>query len=277
MVWALNTDGIDVSGTDIVVRNCTITNFDDTVCPKPRAPPCTTNFLIEDINVTYGVGISMGSVPPDVGGNCIDGVYARRATFHSALKTVYVKPNPEKFGENATGLIANITYEDIDSFSPLWWPIWIGPQQDPIRDDVDLAAALEASSHAGEGVEVGAGAEDDVEASLHAGEGAGAEEDVGDLFPPGCSFIFPINGTICPTDPQVLVRDVTLRRVNFFNPPSPGVLLMNVSTPATGFVFQDVVHHNSSGWPVSADYYCRFVSGVALGSTSPVPPCFTRG
>jgi uncharacterized protein (TIGR01777 family) len=42
---------------------------------------------------------------------------------------------------------------------------------------------------------------------------------------------------------------------------------MNVSTPATGFVFQDVVHHNSSGWPVSADYYCRFVSGVALGST----------
>jgi hypothetical protein len=87
MIYALNTDGIDISGTDIHVRNCTITNFDDTVCPKPQLN-CTRNFLIEDIDVTYGVGVSMGSVPPDVGNDCISGVLARRLHFTTPLKAI---------------------------------------------------------------------------------------------------------------------------------------------------------------------------------------------
>lgn len=230
MVWALNTDGIDFTGSDVVVRNCSITNFDDTVCPKPTAPPCTRNVLIEDIAVTYGVGISMGSVPPDVGGNCIDGVLVRRAVFHSALKTIYVKPNPAKSDPAATGLISNITYEDVRSYDPIWWPIWIGPQQ---------------------------------------------QQQPGDPVGTGCSFVYPLDNTTCATDPQVSVRNVTLRRVDVYNGNSPGVLLANASNPATGLVFDAVVHHNGTGWPVGADYLCGFVSGVATGGTSPVPPCFT--
>jgi hypothetical protein len=31
---------------------------------------------ITNIVIYYGVGVSMGSVPPDVGGDCIDGVVA---------------------------------------------------------------------------------------------------------------------------------------------------------------------------------------------------------
>jgi len=231
MIYALNTDGIDFTGQHVYVRNCSITNFDDTVCPKPQAPPCTRDVLAEDISVTYGVGISMGSVPPDVGGNCIDGVYIRRAVFHDALKTIYVKPNPEKFGQNASGLIANITYEDIASHDPIWWPIWIGPQQQQQPGSSGT----------------------------------------------GCNFVYPLDNTTCITDPQVTVRDVTLRRVDFYNGPSPGVIRFNVSNPATGLIFEDVVHHNSSGWPVGADYLCDYASGVALGTTSPVPPCFTKG
>ena len=33
--FPLNTDGIDPSGTNIVIRNVTITNFDDAVAVKP--------------------------------------------------------------------------------------------------------------------------------------------------------------------------------------------------------------------------------------------------
>jgi len=230
MVWALNTDGIDFTGHDVIVRNCSITNFDDTVCPKPTAPPCTRNVLVEDIAVTYGVGISVGSVPPDVGGNCIDGVLVRRAVFHSALKTIYVKPNPAKDDPAATGLIANVTYEDVRSYDPIWWPIWIGPQQ---------------------------------------------QQQPGDPVGTGCSFIYPLDNTTCATDPQVSVRNVTLRRVDVYNGNSPGVLLANASNPATGVLFDAVVHHNGTGWPVGADYLCGFVAGVATGGTSPVPPCFT--
>ena len=227
MIYALNTDGIDISGADIVVRNCSITNFDDTVCPKPQLG-CTRNFLIEDIDVTYGVGVSMGSVPPDVGNNCISGVLARRLHFSTPLKAIYLKPNPAKSDPRAAGEISNITYTDVVIVAPIWWPIWLGTQQQQQPGSSGT----------------------------------------------GCSFLYPLDNTTCPTDPQVSVFNITLRNVAVFNGNSPGVLLMNASNPATGVVFDNVVHHNSSGWPVGADYLVANVQGVATGGTFPVPPGF---
>lgn len=121
MIYALNTDGIDVAGADVTVRNCSVTNFDDTVCAKPQIG-CTTNLLVEDISVFWGCGLSMGSVPPDVGNNCIRGVLVRNVTFESPMKAVYIKPNPQK-GAGNTGEISNVTYEDLQVNSPVWWPI----------------------------------------------------------------------------------------------------------------------------------------------------------
>ena len=74
MVWALNTDGIDFSGQGVTVRNCSVTNFDDSVCVKPSesadgsAGGCTSGVEISDIRITYGVGVSMGvrAPPPRV-------------------------------------------------------------------------------------------------------------------------------------------------------------------------------------------------------------------
>ena len=92
----------------------------------------------------------------------------------------------------------------------------------------------------------------------------------------GCSFVYPLDNTTCPTDPEVSVFDITLRRVAVNNSNSPGVLLMNASNPGRGFVWEDVVFTNISGWPVGSDYLCTAVSGVATGTTHPVPPCFTH-
>jgi len=230
MIWALNTDGIDISGTNVHVWNCSITNFDDTVCPKPQTG-CSTNYLIEDIRITYGVGVSMGSVPPDPGNNCISGVLARRLHFESPLKAIYIKPNPAKSNPAATGEISNITYEDVEIHDPIWWSIWVGTQQQ------------QQPGSAGT----------------------------------GCSFLYPLDNTTCPTDPQVSVFNITLRRVNVYNSNSPGVLLMNVSNPGRNFVWEDVVFQNMSGWPIGNDYICEHIQGVALGTTFPVPPCFTKG
>ena len=59
-------DGIDVTGERIVVRNCTIQNFDDSIAVKPQnqdgRSKCTQNVLIEQLYVHLGVGISIGSV-----------------------------------------------------------------------------------------------------------------------------------------------------------------------------------------------------------------------
>jgi hypothetical protein len=43
-----------------------------------------------------------------------------------AFKMIYIKSNP---GTNGTGIIDNINYFNIHGRMPLWYPIWIGPQQ----------------------------------------------------------------------------------------------------------------------------------------------------
>jgi hypothetical protein len=90
----------------------------------------------------------------------------------------------------------------------------------------------------------------------------------------GCSFLYPLDNTTCPTDPQVSVFNLTLRNVAVFNGNSPGVLLMNASNPGSNFLFDNVVHHNSSGWPIGSDYLVANIQGVATGGTFPVPPGF---
>jgi hypothetical protein len=257
MIYALNTDGIDISGDNLYVRNCTITNFDDTVCPKPRSQG-THNFLIEDIIITYGIGISMGSVPPDGGGNSIDGVLARRAVFYSPLKAFYIKPNPAK-PYAATGAINNITYENMTVFDPLWWTVWIGPQQDNVRNDITL----------GNDSLVDRG--DTSPRLLQNGPG---NCNFTNLLP-GCSFLYPLCNTSCPTDPQVTVSNITLRDIAVYNSLlSPGVIIHNITNPGTGFIFDNVIFYNASTWPVENGYWCLNTQGVAIGGTTPIPPCF---
>jgi hypothetical protein len=92
----------------------------------------------------------------------------------------------------------------------------------------------------------------------------------------GCSFLYPLLNSSCPTDPQVTVTNLTLRRVSVYDAVlSPGILLMNASNPGTNWVWDAVVFHNVSSWPVPGGYLCESVQGVARGGTSPVPPCFT--
>jgi polygalacturonase len=65
----LNTDGIDPSGRNIYIKNVTITNFDDAVAVKPanggyKVATCAQNITVENAIVNWGVGMTIGSVPP---------------------------------------------------------------------------------------------------------------------------------------------------------------------------------------------------------------------
>lgn len=127
---ALNTDGIDFSGRNATFRRIKITNWDDAIVPKPskRDSPisnCTQDILAEDIDVTFGVGMSIGSVPPNLRHSCVKNVLFRNVNFHLPMKAIYIKTNPGK----GSGEVRNITYENINIEKPLWWGIYIGPQQ----------------------------------------------------------------------------------------------------------------------------------------------------
>lgn len=101
----------DFWGSDVVVHNMTVYNWDDVVCPKPCNPSrcwlnarmqaeerarrgithhdglvCTQNILAYDINITFGVGMTIGSVPPALGTNCIRDVVFRDVNFEWPLK-----------------------------------------------------------------------------------------------------------------------------------------------------------------------------------------------
>jgi hypothetical protein len=130
--FPLNTDGIDPKGSNVVIRNCKITSFDDAVAVKPATKEhtvsedgCSQNILVENVEAIFGVGMTIGSVPPSSFHTCVRNVTFRNINFVKPLKGIYIKTNPGQ----GTGEINNILYENIDMDMPIWWAIYIGPQQ----------------------------------------------------------------------------------------------------------------------------------------------------
>jgi len=128
--FPLNTDGIDVKGTNIHIHDCKIRNFDDIVVPKPcdtncKLGNCTQDILVENIEA-QGVGLSIGSVSPSPRHNCVKNVTFRNIKLSYPAKGVYIKSDP---GDRGSGEISSIRFENINIFRPLWWSVWIGPQQ----------------------------------------------------------------------------------------------------------------------------------------------------
>lgn len=126
--FPLNTDGLDPSGSNIHVHNLKITNFDDAVAIKPanknnQIASCAEQILVEDCTVFFGVGMTIGSVPPSDHHACVRNVTFRNIESHHPIKSIYVKTNPG----TGTGEIQNILYENFVIKSPIWWNIYIGP------------------------------------------------------------------------------------------------------------------------------------------------------
>mmetsp|Transcript_14425 Transcript_14425/g.21672 ORF Transcript_14425/g.21672 Transcript_14425/m.21672 type:complete len:465 (-) Transcript_14425:119-1513(-) len=131
VTYPLNTDGIDIAATNVTIYNCNITNYDDAIVPKPchsnwKYCICASDIIAYNNNITYSTGLTIGSVPPNVHGNCIRNVTFRDTTMYRPLKAIYIKTNP---GEEGSGMIENILYENIVIREALWWTIYIGPQQ----------------------------------------------------------------------------------------------------------------------------------------------------
>jgi len=129
--FPLNTDGIDPQGINILIENVSITNYDDAVAVKPQSganyfSSCSQDMIIRNCNVSFGLGMTIGSVPPNDNVNCIQNILFDNINFHHPIKAIYVKTNP---GDSGSGIINNITYSNLEVDRSLWYPIWIGPQQ----------------------------------------------------------------------------------------------------------------------------------------------------
>lgn len=93
-----------------------------------------------------------------------------------------------------------------------------------------------------------------------------------------CSLCWPLlPWAQCNAPLNGLYRNVTLRDVTVLGATnSPGLIFGNTTTPMENVVFDNVVVQGAGDKPFGTNYKCEGVaSGVATGTTSPVPACFT--
>ena len=161
----------------------------------------------------------------------------RNITFRDSTMHHTYKGIYMKFNEHAVlgGLMEDILYENITMNAPTQWPIWIGPAQQ--SDTIDLCA------------------------------------------PHPCSICWPTDPFAkCNAPVGGRFKNVTLRRVTVNSPKmAPGVLIAPSTHPATDITFDSVVINDAPtrhGVHGSEYFKCENFQGVAVGSTSPVPPCF---
>ncbi|CAF4299247.1 unnamed protein product, partial [Adineta steineri] len=128
---AFNTDGFDVSGTNVWIHDCNIWNDDDCIAVKQQDlnsfhSSCSENMLFERINAS-GVGLTIGSIGPSAVHSCVRNITFRNCTMFNTFKGIYLKSRPGNEGN--TGEITDILYENIRIHNASQWAIWIGPQQ----------------------------------------------------------------------------------------------------------------------------------------------------
>ena len=136
--YALNTDGIDPSGRNALIERVNITNYDDAVAVKQSNQlgtyaQCSENIIVRDCNVWFGVGMTIGSIVPFKGQyQCVRNVQFMNIKMYHPFKAIYVKNNPGETDTNLPGSggeISNILYDNFEIHRPIWWGIYIGPQQ----------------------------------------------------------------------------------------------------------------------------------------------------
>ena len=80
--WPLNTDGIDPYGSNVLIENVNITNYDDAIAVKPAhsnwtvaRDGCSQDIVARNLNVFFSIGAALGSVTPDETHPCIRRVH----------------------------------------------------------------------------------------------------------------------------------------------------------------------------------------------------------
>jgi len=179
----------------------------------------------------------IGLVIGSIGKSNVRNITFRDSHMHKPVNGIYMK-----FRDS--GNISDVLYENIVIDEPSRWGIWIGPAQQ-------------------------------VEAGKHA-NGSSI------VFNPcsaggGCSLCWPmIPFTQCNGISGGFYRNITLRNITINSPKqSPGVLMASPDSPMVDVVFDGVKVNNPGHNSWGSNYKCENVkSGISLGDTSPVPPCF---
>lgn len=127
---APNTDGIDPSGWNYLITNCTIDDGDDNIAVKPGSSsrsPGDKNFVITNCTFRHGHGMSVGSGTE----NGIEDLRVSNCTFDSTDAGIRIKTSRDR-----GGLLQNLTYENLTMTAvknPIYIIDWY-PERDAPKD-----------------------------------------------------------------------------------------------------------------------------------------------
>jgi polygalacturonase len=126
---AHNTDGIDPSGWNYLITDCTIDTGDDNIAVKPGSgrSPGNKNYTITNCKFLHGHGMSIGSGTS--GG--IEDLIVSNCTFEGTDSGIRIKTARER-----GGLLQNLTYENLTMTAvknPLYIIDWY-PERDAPKD-----------------------------------------------------------------------------------------------------------------------------------------------
>jgi polygalacturonase len=121
-----NTDGIDYSGSHILIKNCTINDGDDDIVAKPQSTFCS-DILITNCTIGDGHGISVGG-STNAG---LDGLTVKNCTFNGTDNGLRLKAGPKMLdgavynnGQGLGGVVKNVSFSDI-TMTNVTYPIVI--------------------------------------------------------------------------------------------------------------------------------------------------------
>jgi polygalacturonase len=121
-----NTDGIDYSGSHVLIKNCNINAGDDDIVAKPQSVYCS-DILITNCTIGDGHGISVGG-QTNAG---LDGLTVRNCTFNGTTNGLRLKAGPYMLdgavynnGAGLGGLVKNVSFSDI-TMTNVTYPIII--------------------------------------------------------------------------------------------------------------------------------------------------------
>ena len=237
LIFPLNTDGLDISGNTVVARDNYVENFDDALCAKPGrmgntgAEGCTHNILFENSRVTFGVGQTAGSVPPHA-----------------------ITP-----GDDAnTNCIKNVTWRrNVAKYPIKFLYVKPNPKIPNTINQRGLIADLRYEDLIGYNTlwwSVFVSTQQQEQPSV-----GGADT--------GCSFLYPLFNSTCPTDPFVPITGLVLENVTSHEPLlSPGILRCNNTDygpgtgPCTGWQWNNVKMASSvTKFPFGDNFLCHAI------------------
>lgn len=138
ITYPLNTDGINIAATDVLIHDLTIKSHDDAIAIKPchlyyKYCTCSSNMFINNIAIVYSTGLAIGSITPQPWFNCIRNITFDKISLKQPYKSIYLKTSPNsEYSLNSdmiSASVSGVTFKNIRIKSPIWWVIYLGPQQ----------------------------------------------------------------------------------------------------------------------------------------------------